>query len=119
MAEHGEWNKQGATLSDLTAKSEFGVDREFIVQGIEAGKLEYREGRVWGNPYLRILRSQLETYITSEFGPEYLTRIKTEYELCTINKQITQTKKKLKALETRRGELENVQQISKSSRTEK
>lgn len=33
----------GATLSDVTARKEYGVTRDFIVQGIEEGKLEYRE----------------------------------------------------------------------------
>jgi hypothetical protein len=64
MAEYGEWNRKGATLSDVTALKEYGVPRDFIVEGIRAGKLEYREGAVWGNPYLRVLRSQLELYIT-------------------------------------------------------
>ena len=68
MAEFGEWNRKGATLSDVTAKKEYGIDREFIVKGIRAGKLEYREGVIWGNPYLRILRSQLEKYISEELG---------------------------------------------------
>ena len=53
MAEYGEWNRKGATLSDKTAKNEYGVDLDFIVKGIQAGRLEYREGSVWGNPYLR------------------------------------------------------------------
>ena len=56
---------QGATLSDVTAKKEYGVDRDFIVKGIRAGKLKYRQGAVWGNPYLRVLRSQLEQYISA------------------------------------------------------
>ncbi len=46
MAEYGEWNRKGATLSEVTAKKEYGVDREFIVKGIQAGKLEYREGAI-------------------------------------------------------------------------
>jgi hypothetical protein len=50
MAEYGEWNSKGAVLSDVTAQKEYGVIREFIVKGIQAGKLEYREGAVWGNP---------------------------------------------------------------------
>ena len=53
MAEYGEWNRKGATLSDVTAQKEFGVRRDFIVKGIRAGKLEYREGSVWGNPYAK------------------------------------------------------------------
>ena len=46
MAEYGEWNRKGAVLSDVTAHKEYGVTREFIVKGIQAGKLEYREGAV-------------------------------------------------------------------------
>lgn len=63
MAEYGEWNRKGAVLSEVTGQKEYGVTRDFIVKGIQAGKLEYREGAVWGNPYLRVLRSQLEPYI--------------------------------------------------------
>ena len=59
MAEYGEWNRKGAVLSDVTAQKEYGVTRDFIVKGIQAGKLEYREGAVWGNPYLRVLRVSL------------------------------------------------------------
>lgn len=62
MAEYGEWVRKGAVLSEVTAQKEYGVNRDFIVEGIQAGKLEFREGVVWGNPYLRILRSQLERY---------------------------------------------------------
>ena len=54
MAEYGEWNRKGATLSDVTAEAEYGVSRDFIVKGIQAAKLEYRQGAIWGNPYLRI-----------------------------------------------------------------
>ena len=66
MAEYGEWNRKGTTLSDVTAKEEYGVSRDFIVKGIQTAKLEYRDGAMWGNPYLRILRSQLEEYMIEE-----------------------------------------------------
>ena len=39
MAEYGEWNRKGATLSDITAEAEYGVKRDFIVKGINSGKL--------------------------------------------------------------------------------
>ena len=74
MAEYGEWVRKGAVLSEVTAQKEYGVTRDFIVEGIQAGELEFREGAVWGNPYLRILRSQLEVYIAQQFGSEYLVR---------------------------------------------
>lgn len=107
MAEHGEWNRKGATLSDVTAKAEYKVDRDFIIKGIEIGRLEYRDGSIWGNPYLRVLRSQLEGYILEEFGQDHLARIKNEFELHTIKKQISETKKKLKMLELRQSELKS------------
>ena len=74
MAEYGEWNRKGAALSDVTAQKEYGLTRDFIVKGIQDGKLEFRDGAVWGNPYLRVLRSQLEPYIRDE---EILDSIKT------------------------------------------
>jgi hypothetical protein len=88
MAESGEWNRKGAALSDVTAQKEYGVTRDFIVKGIQAGKLEFREGAVWGNPYLRVLRSQLELYIAAQFGSEYSLSKKSQTELRAVNKEI-------------------------------
>jgi hypothetical protein len=106
MAEYGEWNQKGATLSDVTAKKEYGVDRGFIIKGIEAGKLEYRDGAVWGNPYLRILRSQLERYIAEKLGKKYLTKVQNESELKKIKREISTINKKLKTLQSRKTEME-------------
>ncbi len=108
MADYGEWNRKGATLSDVTAKKEYGVDREFIVKGIRAGKLEYREGAMWGNPYLRLLRSQLEKYIAEELGQDNLANEKNKTELQKIKREITRLKKSLKELEDRKIELERM-----------
>ena len=106
MAESGEWNCKGATLSDVTAQKEYGVSRDFIVLGIRAGKLEYREGSVWGNPYLRILRSQLKQYITEQCGSLQLRSKKTQAELRKIKKDIVALKRKLSTLEARKAEIE-------------
>ena len=106
MAEHGEWNRQGATLSDVTAKKEYGVSQEFIVEGIRAGKLEYREGSIWGNPYFRVLRSQLERYIIERLGEGNLSAGKNEGELRKVKTEINSLKRKLVQLEARRVELE-------------
>jgi len=106
MAEYGEWNRKGATLSDVTAKAEYGVDRDFIIKGIETRKLEYRDGAIWGNPYLRILRSQLEKYITEELGEDYLVSVKAQTELRRIKKEISELKKKLNVLQNRKTDLE-------------
>ncbi|MBK7956626.1 MAG: hypothetical protein IPK02_23335 [Candidatus Accumulibacter sp.] len=60
MAEHGEWISKGASLSDVTATKEYGVSRVLIVKGMGAGKLECREEAVWGSPYIKVLRRELE-----------------------------------------------------------
>jgi hypothetical protein len=106
MAEYGEWNKKGASLSNVTAESEYQIERDFIIKGINEGKLEFREGSVWGNPYFKILRSQLEPYIISELGLEYLMKVKNEAELKVVKKEISATKKNLNLLEIRKKELE-------------
>jgi hypothetical protein len=106
MAEYGEWNRKGATLSDVTAKAEYGVKREFIIKGIQTGKLEYRDGAIWGNPYLRILRTQLEEYIADELGKEYLIKVKNQLELRKIKKEISDIKKRLSLLQIRKLEIE-------------
>jgi len=107
MAEYGEWNRKGATLSDVTAKAEYGVSRDFIIKGIQTGKLEYRDGAIWGNPYLRVLRSQLEKYIAEELGEDYLLRVKHQTELRRVKKEISDLKKRLQGLQERKNELES------------
>src|SRR5208337_3296871 len=106
MAEFGEWTRKGATLSDVTAHKEYGVTRDFIVKGIRAGKLEYREGSIWGNPYLRILRSQLEQYIAERLGSNHLVSGKAQTELRNLNREIADLRKKVATLEARKAEIE-------------
>ncbi|MBI2911743.1 MAG: hypothetical protein HYY05_06340 [Chloroflexi bacterium] len=106
MAEYGEWNRKGATLSDVTAEAEYGVSRDFIIKGIQTGRLEYRDGAIWGNPYLRVLRSQLEAYIGEELGERYLTRARNQTELRRVKKEIGDLSKKLSTLQDRKNELE-------------
>ena len=108
MAEYGEWNRKGATLSDKTARKEYKVDQDFIIKGIEAGKLECRYASVWGSPFIKVLRRQLEEYITAEMGSEYLIRAKGKTELKKIKKEIAELEEKLSALQTRKAELERV-----------
>ena len=107
MAEYGEWNRKGATLSDRTAEKEYGVNQDFIIKGIRDGKLEYREGVIYGNPYLRVLRSQLEHFIEAELGQNYLSERKKHAELRRIKKEISTLEKKLNELQSRKEVIEN------------
>ncbi len=106
MAEYGEWNQKGATLSNVTAKKEYGVEWDFIVKGIQEGKLECRKGSMCGNPYLKVLRSQLEKYITEKLGKDHLQTGKTQTELLKIKKEMTTLIKRLDELQARKTELE-------------
>jgi hypothetical protein len=106
MAEYGEWNRKGATLSDVTAHKEYGVDSDFIIRGINAGKLEYRQGAMHGNPYIRVLRSQLEAYIVGELGNDYLRTWQEKAELREIKQETAELRKRLNELAARRAEIE-------------
>jgi flagellar motility protein MotE (MotC chaperone) len=108
MAEYGEWNRKGASLSDVTAKKEYGVDREFIIKGINAGKLEFREGSIYGNPYIKVLRRQLEEYIAEELGKEYLNKAKNRTELRKIKKEIAEVECRLASLKLEKTALERL-----------
>jgi len=107
MAEHGEWISKGASLSDVTATKEYGVSRDFILKGIRAGKVQYREGAVWGNPYRKLLRRELEQYIAEEPGADHLLWIKNQAELRKINKEMATLRKRLDELQARKSALEN------------
>ena len=106
MADHGEWNRKGATLSDVTAKKEYGVSREFVQKGIRAGKLEYRYGAMHGNPYIKVLRGQLEAYIVEKLGSQHLTSKKESTKLRKVKAEIGSLKWKLTILQARKAELE-------------
>ncbi|MFZ3048136.1 MAG: hypothetical protein WA151_19640 [Desulfatirhabdiaceae bacterium] len=108
MAKYGEWTVKGGTLSDSTAQKEYGVDRDFIIKGINAGKLEYREGSIYGNPWLRVIRSQLDQYIMEELGSDYLSNVKNRTELSKIKKEMSDLNKRLDALQRRKSELEQI-----------
>jgi hypothetical protein len=58
-----EWGRKGATLSDKTARSEFGLTQDEIIAAIDAGKLQCRSASMHGNPWLRLLRREVEELV--------------------------------------------------------
>jgi hypothetical protein len=66
------WSKKGATLSDKSARKEFGLTQEEIVEAIKAGKLQYRLNNIYGNPYLRLVRSEVEALVDEKYGNNFL-----------------------------------------------
>jgi hypothetical protein len=104
-----EWRMQGGTLSHKNAMKEFGLTEEQIIQGMRSGKLQYRENYAHGNPYFRLLRSELEIFATEINGIEGVQRQKTQHRLNETKKQINSLKRKLKLLEKERDSLIEIQ----------
>jgi hypothetical protein len=96
------WQCKGATLSDKTARKEFGLTQEEIIRAIRAGKLHYREVSIFGNPWLRLLRREVESLIKSKRGDTYLKDQKVKTELTRINRELKRLKIQMAALEERK-----------------
>ena len=99
------WTRKGATLSDKTARKEFGLTQQEIVAAIQAGKLQFRENHIHGNPYLRLLRHEVEALVQNMCGEDHLRKKKLQKELADINREARKLKTRLKAIERRRIEL--------------
>jgi hypothetical protein len=100
-----EWGRKGATLSDKTARSEYGLTQEEIYAAIDAGKLQYRPAAMHGNPWLRLLRREVEDLVRTRSGDRYLRERKARTELAQINRDLKQLRGRLAALEERRAAL--------------
>ena len=99
------WSKKGATLSDKSARKEFGLTQEEIIEAINEGKLQYRENCVFGNPYFKLVRSEVETLVDEKHGSNYLKKRKIKNELAQVNKELKMLKAQVVSLEDRRVEL--------------
>ncbi len=99
------WNSKGAALSDKTARTEYGLTQEQIIEAIHSGELQYRENHIHGNPYLRLLRREVEELLEKKHGRRYLERQKREADLKSVKSEIRQLKTKMNRLEKRKAEI--------------
>jgi NADPH-dependent curcumin reductase CurA len=99
------WTEKGATLSDKSARNEFGLEQDEIIEAIKNGKLQYRINYMHGNPYFKLIRSEVESYVTEKYGEKYLENRKLEHKLIQINKEIRKLRSELKRLEEKKAEL--------------
>jgi hypothetical protein len=100
-----EWARKDATLSDKTARSEFGLTQQEIYEAIDAGKLQYRRAAMHGNPWLRLLRREVEALVGTQHGEQYLRERKARTELARINRELKQFRAQIVTLEGRRAAL--------------
>ena len=99
------WTKKGATLSDKSAREEFGLTQEEIIEAIRDGTLQFRNNYMHGNPYLRLLRSEVEALVDEKYGTNYLKKQKLKTELTQINRELKRLKAAVASLEKRKAEL--------------
>jgi hypothetical protein len=95
-----EWGRKGATLSDKTARQEYRLTQDEIFAAIDAGKLQYRPAAMHGNPWLRLLRREVEDLARTLHGERYLRE-----QQARINRELKQLCAQLAALRERRAAL--------------
>jgi hypothetical protein len=100
-----EWGRRGATLSDKTARTEYGLTQEEIYAAIDAGTLQWRPAAMHGNPFLRLLRREVEDLARTLYGEGYLRDRQARTELARINRELKQLRAQIAALEERRAAL--------------
>ncbi len=104
-SDSGEWRLKGATLSDKTARKEFGLTQAEIVQAIRSGTLHYQEQSIYGNPWFRLLRREVEGLVKKKHGDSYLKDQQARTELARINHELKRLKTQIAALEERKSKL--------------
>lgn len=105
MMSSSDWIKKVATLSDKSARKEFGLTQDQIVNAIKDGTLQYRQNHIHGNPYLRLLRDEVESLARSLYGNDQLESKMFKNKLSQIDKEIKSLKRKIKVLEKKKKEL--------------
>ena len=100
-----EWGRKGATLSDKSARAEYGLTQDEIFAAIDAGTLQYRPAAMHGNPWLRLLRREVEELVSAGHGERYLRERQARAELKRVNRELKQLRAQVAAHEERRSVL--------------
>ena len=109
-----QWLKKGETLSHKKACKEFGLTEDEVIGAIKQGKLQYRQNYAHGNPYFRLLRSEVKSLAQELRGIKGVKEQEVSFKLQTINREINSLKRKLKSLEKQKLELIEIQKQLKS-----
>ena len=100
-----EWGRKGATLSDKTARKEYGLTEDEIIDAINAGLLDYRVGSVYGAPWYRLLRREVEQLVEVRRGRHYLDERRAKTELGKVDADLARLRRDVAVLEERRSKL--------------
>ena len=69
-----------------------------------AGQLQYRKVSIYGNPWLRLLRREVEALVKRIHGDKYLMDRQAKTELARINRELKRLKTQMAELEERKAE---------------
>lgn len=108
------WTIKGSTLSDKSAREEYGLTQDEIETMIKKRKLQYRVNYVYENPYFKLIRSEVEKVIEEIYVKSYLKISKLKYELKQVDKELRRLKTQTKILNNRKEELQSI--INKQNR---
>ena len=100
-----QWHIQGGTLSHKNACKEFGLTEDEVFIAMKVGKLQYRKNYAHGNPYYRLLRSEVKSLAQELHGAKRVEEQEVKHRLQKINKEIGSLKRKIASLEKQRIEL--------------
>lgn len=100
-----EWARKGATLSNKTARTEFGLTQDEIEDAILAGTLHYRLGSMHGHPWLRLLRREVEDLVRTTQRERPLRQRQARAELARVTRELKSCREQLAELEQRRAML--------------
>jgi hypothetical protein len=93
-----EWQRKGATLSDKTAREEFGLTQDEILRAIRAGAM-------YGNLWLRLLRREVQALVAKKHGDTYLKNRQAKTALARINRELKRLRTQIARLEERKSKL--------------
>jgi hypothetical protein len=105
MKDDSIWAEKGATLSDKSAREEYGLTQEQLIAAMRSQKLQFRVANMHGNPWYRLLRHEVEALVAEQSGPDHLHQQKLRKELADINKEAKKITARLKVIDRRRTEL--------------
>ena len=89
-----QWHIQGGTLSHKNACKEFGLTEDEVFAAMKVGKLQYRQNYAHGNPYYRLLRSEVKSLAQELHGAESVAEQEVKHRLQKINKEKDSIKRK-------------------------
>jgi hypothetical protein len=100
-----EWQRKGVTLSDKTARQEFGLTQDEIYDAIDAGNAAVPPGPYAREPVTETAPPRGGGPARTRHGDCYVSEQQARAELTRVNREIRRLRTELAELEERRAKL--------------